>query len=183
MSNIGDRGYIGPQTTIGTFGPLVKDKIHNPHATLLALFLNAVHEEFGELDSLKAIKSESDHLRRYLPLNPTMLQSGGEFKADSLRFNDARMMVRDFDALFHRFMHECQFPEISRAAGLAAKTTNTIIEPWPMRLKKRALHRLSLTSFLRLVTWGPRGMSNGRDYPECSFVHHLERSIRTRIYM
>ncbi|KAH9206685.1 hypothetical protein DL95DRAFT_486583 [Leptodontidium sp. 2 PMI_412] len=138
VSNIGDRGYTGPQTTIGTFGPLVKDKIHNPHATLLALFLNAVHEEFGELDSLKAIKSESDHLRRYLPLNPTMLQSGGEFKADSLRFNDARIMVRDFDALFHWFMHECQFPEISRAAGLAAKTTNTIIEPWPMRLNKGA---------------------------------------------
>ncbi|KAH0565170.1 hypothetical protein GP486_001434 [Trichoglossum hirsutum] len=138
VSNIGDRGYIGPQTTLSTFGPLLKRKTQNSHATLLALFLNAVHEVSTPMDNLNAIKSESDELRQYLPASPAMFQNRDSYDADFMRFNDARMMFRDFDKLFKRFMYECRFEEIGKAAGLKVKSNNTIIEPWPMRLKKNA---------------------------------------------
>jgi hypothetical protein len=87
------------------------------------------------MDQLTSIKTESNRLIKYLPLSPAMLPNRN---ADFMRFNDARIMFRDFDKLFQRFCHECQFEEIGKGAGLKMKSNNTIIEPWPMRLKKNA---------------------------------------------
>ncbi|KAJ5047251.1 uncharacterized protein L3040_003090 [Drepanopeziza brunnea f. sp. 'multigermtubi'] len=160
VSNIGDRGYLGPQTIIGTFGPLLKDKSHNPCATLLTLFLNAVHEEFSEADSLLTIKSESIRLQNYLPTDPAKFQPGHMFDAEFMRFNDARLMVRDFDKVFEKFMQKCDFPEIGKAAGLVAKSKNTIIEPWPLRLTTKStraefdlLHASGHIGSERYVEW------------------------------
>lgn len=44
VSNVTDRGYLGPKIVLDTFCPLLKPKTDNLHATLGALFLNAVHE-------------------------------------------------------------------------------------------------------------------------------------------
>jgi hypothetical protein len=112
------------------------------------------------MDYLASIKSESDRLRQYLPLSPAMFQSRDGFNADFMRLNDARSMVRNFDNLFKRFMDECRFKEISKAAGLKEKSKNTVIEPWPMRLNKNAtqdefdiLHASGHMGSERYVEW------------------------------
>ncbi|MCJ1307220.1 hypothetical protein MMC25_000866 [Agyrium rufum] len=140
VSNIGDRGYLGPQMTLATFGPLLKIKAENPHATLLLLFLNAIHEVSTAEDHLGSMKPEIERIRKYLELDPAVFRNrdGMKYSADFHRFNDGRLMFRDFDKLFSRFHQECQLDKIGEAVGLEMKWKNTIIEPWPMRIKKNA---------------------------------------------
>ena len=115
---------------------MLKRKAQNAHATLLALFLNAVHEAFTPTDYLTSIKSEGDRLRRYLPIEPATLRN--ENSADFLKFNDARIMFRDVDKAFQSYVKEYHFEEAAKAAGLKMKSKNTIVEAWPMRLKSNA---------------------------------------------
>jgi hypothetical protein len=141
LSNIADRGYLGPEKTLATFGPLLKRNTQNPNATLVALFLNAVHEVFSHLDSIGSISSDMDRMRPYMSVTREMIQHSNASNADMLKFMNARPMFRDFDELFSRYMRECRFDEISKAAGLKMISKNTIIHPWPMRLKKNATQR------------------------------------------
>lgn len=141
LSNIADRGYLGPEATLTTFGPLLKRSAENPNATLVTLFLNAVHEVYSPLDRLDSIGAATDRLRKYLPLTREMFQQSNSSDPDLLRFIEAQTMFRDFDELFKRFMHECRFDEISKATGLKMKSGNTIVRPWPMRLKKKGTQR------------------------------------------
>ena len=39
---------------------------------------------------------------------------------------------------FQRFMDECRLEKMGKASGLQMKLKNTIVEPWPIRLKKNA---------------------------------------------
>jgi len=68
-----------------------------------------------------------------------MLQSSDMNNADFLRHNNVRFVFRDFDKLFQRFHLECQFEEIGKVAVLKVKSNNTIVEPWPIRLKKNTI--------------------------------------------
>ncbi|KAH8593394.1 hypothetical protein B0O99DRAFT_515819 [Bisporella sp. PMI_857] len=136
VSNIVDRGYLGPQTTLNTFGAMLKARGENPHAAILALFLNAVHEVTNPMEQMASMKLEMDRLRRYIPV--PLSQQHDPYDVDFLRFWDACKLVRDVDKLFNRFMQQCEFTAISRASGLKMKSKNTIVEPWPMRLKKDA---------------------------------------------
>jgi len=141
LSNIADRGYLGPEITLATFGPLLKRNAQNLDATLVTLFLNAVHEVFSPLDDLASIGSDMGRMRPYMPANRDMIQHSNASNADFLRFMGACCIFRDFDELFKRYMRECRFGEISKAAGLKMNSKNTIIHPWPMRLKKDATQR------------------------------------------
>lgn len=96
------------------------------------------HEVSTPSDHLKSIELESNRLRKYLPLSPASLRDRSEYNADMLKFMDARMMFRDFDGLFERFMKECRLQETGLTMGLQMKSRNTIIEPWPMRIKRSA---------------------------------------------
>ena len=160
LSNIADRGYLGPEMTLATFGPLLKRNTQNPYAALVALFLNAIHEVFSPSDSLNSIHFDMNHMRPYMPATPDMIQGSNSFNADFLRFMDARSMFRDFDELFKRYMRECAFDKISKAAGLKMNLKNTIAHPWPMRLKKNAtqqefefLHASGHNGSERYVEW------------------------------
>ncbi len=136
MSNIGDRGYLGPNVTLSTFGPMLKRKSENPHATLITLFLNAVMEEtnLGEHLHLQ-MANEMKKAKRYLPATPPPTsESCPEF----VRFIEACMYFRDFDIPFGRFVRSCRLDEIAKAAGIEMKPKNTIIDKWPMRLRSNA---------------------------------------------
>ncbi|KAL5325418.1 hypothetical protein ACEPPN_006543 [Leptodophora sp. 'Broadleaf-Isolate-01'] len=50
VSNICDRGYVGPGKTLSTFSLLLKSKTTNPKAILLMLFLNAIGEVYHNND-------------------------------------------------------------------------------------------------------------------------------------
>ena len=60
---------------------------------------------------------------------------------DSVRILSAQPLFRDFDDLFNRFKSECGLDEISKAAQLTLKSENTIVRPWPLRLRKNATQR------------------------------------------
>ena len=141
VSNITDRGYLGPGITLGTFGPLLKRKTQNSNATIVALFLNAVHEVHSPLDLLNSTRSTMERVRSYIPVTRDMVQASTEHSANLVRFLSAEVLFRDFDDLFNRFKRECHLNEISKAAGLTMKSENTIVRPWPMRLRKNATQR------------------------------------------
>ncbi|KAF7928559.1 uncharacterized protein EAE98_005615 [Botrytis deweyae] len=150
VSNIGDRGYIGPQKLLMTFAPYLKRKSQNPHATLLALFLNAVHESRTENDYIESIATDSAKLHRYMTIQRDMLQP---YNADFLRYNDARSKFQDVDELFDRFMKECCLYEISEMEGLKIKIKNTLVEKWPLRMRNGAKQE----EFDRLLASGHLG--------------------------
>ena len=60
---------------------------------------------------------------------------------DSVRLLSAQRLFRKFDDLFDRFKSECGSDEISKAAQLTMKSENTIVRPWPLRLRKKATQR------------------------------------------
>jgi hypothetical protein len=160
VSNITDRGYLGPELTLSTFGPLLKSKSQNPKATLLALFLNAIHEEesYGG-NVIASLQSDKERMRKYLTITQEMFTRGPS-NADFVRFIEASAMFRDFDEPFRRFMEQCRLGEISAFNGLRVKEINSIVRPWPLRLGKTAtkeefdiLHASSHLGSERYVEW------------------------------
>lgn len=141
LSNITDRGYLGPRATLAAFGPLLKRKTENPSATMVALFLNAVHEVYSPLDYLSSIHSDMERLRSYISVTRDVVQDGSRFNPELIKFMSAQVLVREFDELFSRFKCECRLDEISKATGLRMRSKNMIVQPWPMRLKKNATQR------------------------------------------
>lgn len=141
VSNIADRGYLGPETTLATFGPLLKRNPDNPNATIVALFLNAVHEVYSQHGYLSPRRSDMARLVSYIPMTRDMVQDSSRSNADSVRLLSAQLHFRDFDDLFNRFKSECRLDEISQAAQLIMKSENTIVRPWPMRLSQNATQR------------------------------------------
>lgn len=106
------------------------------------------------------IKEEADELFKLMPFDPRVLRSGNPADPDLLRMNDARMHFRDFDKFFDRYMQKLEFGNIGRQAGLAMKKKNTVIEKWPLRLKKgateeefRILHSSGHVGSERYVEW------------------------------
>ena len=69
------------------------------------------------------------------------VQASSRSNADFVKFLSAEVLFRDFDDLFNRFKSECRLSEISKAAGLTMKSENTIVRPWPLRLRKNATQR------------------------------------------
>ncbi|OCL12153.1 hypothetical protein AOQ84DRAFT_420874 [Glonium stellatum] len=139
VSNITDRGYLGPQLTLSVFGPLLKPKSQNPKATLLALFLNAVHEDGSYYERvMAAVGAHKARILKYLPISPATFASGGPCNAEFLRFIGASALFLDFDEPFRQFMEQCQFHEISVSNGLRMRQKNSIVRAWPLRLSKTA---------------------------------------------
>ena len=141
VSNITDRGYLGPKITLATFGPLLKRKTENPNATIVALFLNAIHEVYSHHEFLKSALSTMERLRSYIPMTRDMLQASSRPNAAFVRFLSAEVLFRDFDGLFNRFKRESRLEEISKAVSLTMKSENTIVRPWPLRLRTNATQR------------------------------------------
>ena len=107
----------------------------------MALFLNAVHEVYSEADYLGSILSDMERMRSYMPTTRDMVQDSSRSNPDFLRFLTAQVLFRDFDELFNRYKCECRLDEISKAAELTMDSKNTIVRPWPMRLRKNATQR------------------------------------------
>ena len=138
LSNITDRAYLGPTATLFTFGPLLKRKAENPNATIVALFLNAVHEVFNPQDYRSSARSAMDRLRSYIPVTRDMVQDGSMSNPGFIKLMSAQGLLWDFDELFSRFIRDCRLDEIGQATGLKMKSKNTIVQPWPMRIKRNA---------------------------------------------
>lgn len=121
-----------------TFAPYLKRKSQNPHATLLALFINAVHECSTVEDYLGDMKFEIERLNKYMPLDPKLFLGREASNADFLRYNDARSMFRNVDKPFDKFMKECSLDQLSLNTGMKMKTKHTLVDKWPLRLRMGA---------------------------------------------
>lgn len=141
LSNIVDRGYLGPAASLAAFGPLLKPRTENSNATIVALFLNAVHEVYAPLDDINSMHSDLDRLRAYIPITRSVEKNSNSSNPDLIRFMSARMLVRDFDELFTRFKSACRLDEITKAMRLKMNSKNTIVQPWPMRITETATQR------------------------------------------
>lgn len=160
VSNIADRGYLGPQAVLSTFAPLLKRKTQNASSSLLTLFLNTVHEVFTDAEDAASLPATLLQVQQYLKVTPDMFQPQNKYSADVLRLLDARAVFRNYDELFDRFMRECRLDDLGTAAGLKRRSRHTIIEPWPMRLRPdatksefEALRASGHTGSERYVEW------------------------------
>jgi hypothetical protein len=98
--------------------------------------LNAIYEVFTSAVEARLMKSELGRISRYLQA-PQILDGDCD-NPDLLKYPEARILVRDNDALFERYMRMHHFEVIAKEVGVEMKEENTVIEKWPMRLKKGA---------------------------------------------
>jgi hypothetical protein len=73
----------------------------------------------------------------YAQVTPTVFSQDIK-NTEVIKFVKAHNLFQDCDALFDRFMRECSLRRIRRATGLNVKFTNTIAQPWTLRIKTNA---------------------------------------------
>ena len=168
VSNIVDECYLGVHRTLAIFAPLLKPPSINPHAALLTLFLNACeivdYESEPNLD-----RAQIEMILKYAHLNLGDIRRAASPAApEAFKFLAASQLVRDYDTLFARYEAEVGVSAAGGNAGLRIRVPNTVIEAWPMRLKKRfgeegaeeefrAVMESSCTGAERYVEWIRKG--------------------------
>ncbi|XXG94485.1 hypothetical protein Hte_000742 [Hypoxylon texense] len=153
VSNISDAGYLGMPRTIGYIGRLLKQPNENPNATLVALFLNAVDEMYDDSEKRKAVESEIKQVWSYMPPRPPT----GPYDADIIIGDVATQQVRDVDKHFNSYMKMQNFAMLTELSGMEFKRQHTIIDPWPLRLKKKPHQKGAKEEFLTLLSSGHSG--------------------------
>jgi hypothetical protein len=159
VSNICDRGYIGPHRTLSTFSSLLKSKSQNPRATLLLLFLNVVREEDDHHNTRfnAATMAQRGHLvkKYFSDMKPSHVDAAlGKGGLASMQYittpevvllTDVMTCWDDFDVSFARFLEnadpESEKPvslkELAIRHGLRIKDKHSIVSPWPYRASEK----------------------------------------------
>jgi hypothetical protein len=147
VSNICDRGYVGPEWTLELIGQLLKPKEQNPKATLLMLFLNVIGEVYHfDTNYEKQRGNESMKLiQKFIPMTPALIMRamvGGEqammSSPELIRMSSCYTMFGDFDKAFSIFLKDIGMDKIARQCGMIAKKTHTIVKPWPLRITEQS---------------------------------------------
>ena len=157
VANIADMHDLGLEKTLQSCGSLLKTPAVNPHATLIALFMNAVRyaeEDLGEDYVRKSLESTVEKCMRFLPALPSVPK---KTDAATMRIAEAKDIFRDLDHLFERYMKILNFDIVGREAGLRMKTANTVIDAWPLRLRKGYGEPGTQEAFDRLIESGSAG--------------------------
>ncbi|KAL7628839.1 hypothetical protein AAE478_000354 [Parahypoxylon ruwenzoriense] len=134
--------------TIYYIGRLLKPPYENPQATLVTLFLNAVDESFDDADKRRVAESEMKEVFKYMPPTPPT----GFYDASLIVSDIATQQVRDVDKYFDRYMKTQRFSDLHELSSIAPKEKHTIIDPWPMRLKKKPHQRGAKEEFTILLS-------------------------------
>ncbi|KAI5866987.1 hypothetical protein GGS23DRAFT_299667 [Durotheca rogersii] len=147
VSNISDKGYLGTAQTLYYIGRLLKHPSENPHATLVTLFLNAVDEIFDDDEKRKVLVSEMREVCKYItPSTPR-----AKYDANLILCDFALPQIRDVDKYFDRYMKTSNFDSICQLSGMSFKKKHTIIDPWPLRLKKKHYQKGAKEDFFNLL--------------------------------
>jgi hypothetical protein len=136
-SNIADQNYIGYTAAIKTFVPLLKDKLENPHATLLLFFTTAVNDNrmFGDLSATEQLSVDNffshrrDQVQAFGTLPPRIHP---EFRF-RLRWSNH---VVDYDTYFEDFAVRNGLATIARTmkAQLKDSHIHSIVPRSPYRI-------------------------------------------------
>ncbi|KAH6612355.1 hypothetical protein C7974DRAFT_466782 [Boeremia exigua] len=140
VSNICDRGYVGFERVLSTFGPLLKSKAVSPHATLLMLFLNAVGEVYEQHDrnGQRRFRESRRLMQQFIPLTPqnimSMMVGDAMSSPEMIRISSCYTMFGDLEKAFGVYMEETQMYRFMQKHGMKIKRKDSIVEPWPLRI-------------------------------------------------
>jgi len=134
-SNIADIWCLGVKQLVTRLLPLLQASVNNPHATLMTTFMNAVHE-IRRHDTPQSMHHEVARVMEYIPL-PRPPGRNPPDAAFTLRIT-ALELVRDNAFYFNKYMKQLDFEGVARTAGARMKTRNSIVEDWPLRVKRKA---------------------------------------------
>lgn len=133
-SSLAEHPSIGLKRTLTLFGPLLKTPSQNPHARLLTLFAKAANDT--HTPTTASNKKDASIVAEFLPAPDST--PGDTLSAEYAQFMAAMKIVRDYSASFARYMQKINFADAADATDMAVVETNTVVEAWPTRLKKRA---------------------------------------------
>ncbi|KAH7397561.1 hypothetical protein BKA64DRAFT_642709 [Cadophora sp. MPI-SDFR-AT-0126] len=88
----------------------------DPHATLITLFLHAIHEINTDTKSSTTIKSDLAKVSKYLP-RPTPIIDPSRSSAAMINWVEFRVMFWDFDGIFGEYMVKMGFEDMARETG------------------------------------------------------------------
>ncbi|QSZ28709.1 hypothetical protein DSL72_003209 [Monilinia vaccinii-corymbosi] len=141
-SNIGDSTYIGPVKLLRTFAPYLKGKLQNPHATLLALFQNAVFQyttlEVEDDNDKMGAELRLRRLGKYMPMGRRLLLACEPWNPAALKCHDALSLFQDFDKPFDKFLKGYHLDQLSLSEGIKMKEKHTLVDKWPLSLRMGA---------------------------------------------
>ncbi|KAM0802877.1 hypothetical protein BDR22DRAFT_903758 [Usnea florida] len=149
--------YLGLDKTLQTLGPLLKRAAENPHATLIALFMNATHQaekDLGDSYVTDSMRLAMKKVVQFLPVKETPINGTS---AALVRVMLAKDIFRDLDHLFTHYMKLTDFGRASREAGMTMRARNTVIDPWPLRLRKEYGESGAQEEFDRLMSSSSSG--------------------------
>ncbi|KAI9903766.1 hypothetical protein N3K66_000295 [Trichothecium roseum] len=134
VSNIADRGYVGLRYTLGAMLPLLQDNHVNPHATLIALFINAVGETENRQDVAREYTAATRVVKRLMPHFPAHIRLSHTTFA-----YDAKLMVLEnthsqfmfHDQVFDRYLSSNDADNLAILFRAAIKQVHTIVQTWP----------------------------------------------------
>ncbi|KAF2016823.1 hypothetical protein BU24DRAFT_366243 [Aaosphaeria arxii CBS 175.79] len=183
VSNICDRGYLGPSTTLATFSSMLKAKSKSPRATLLMLFLNAVREEeryCGGAFNTKTTALFNRVVREYLDVEQTLIDAimgKGDMSSFKHMLSPDFYLVTglldlcgDFDTYFKRFLDQVgsekgiSMSDVARQHGVRIKSENTIMELWPYRLTES----MTKEEVMLLLAEGTTGHERYMEFERCN---------------
>ena len=104
VANIVDMPYLGLDITLRSLGPLLRKKAENPHATLIALFMNAIHhaeKDLGNSYIESNLRLAMTKVVQFLPVKETPIN---RTSAAMVRMMLAKDIFRDLDHLFTHYM-------------------------------------------------------------------------------
>ncbi|KJX98201.1 hypothetical protein TI39_contig428g00014 [Zymoseptoria brevis] len=137
-SNIADVGYLGIARVLDKLGPLLRPHAENPHATLLAFFMNAVKFIDYESPDQKIKVREAGEACKYF-LNKTRPMAMTD--ATMVNMMQSASLCRDSEAYFSKYMQKFMFEEMEQHSGelvkggMSMKKQHTIIDKYPYALK------------------------------------------------
>ncbi|KAL8670788.1 MAG: hypothetical protein Q9168_004686 [Polycauliona sp. 1 TL-2023] len=138
VGHVVDHAWLGLSHTLKTFAPLLKKRVLNPRAALVALFLNACEEAARVMDIQSNVGEPTSRMNRALEY--LSLDNGGMIAPNSpqmMTIATAMDLLKDYDRIFAWYMDRFKFDACSKHFGLQMRVQNSVVEAWPMRLKKK----------------------------------------------
>ncbi|KAF2730472.1 hypothetical protein EJ04DRAFT_586287 [Polyplosphaeria fusca] len=148
VSNICDRGYLGPESVFATFAPLLKPASQTTKGILLMLYLNAVIEECHSRDGeVEDLHSKTQQAMKFLKNDsPARLRKFRNSIIDThnpeaVRMSMASAMFLDFKKDFQTFSEKVQMDQLVKKHKLKIRRKHTIVEPWPFKLSAQSTQK------------------------------------------
>ncbi|KAK7937625.1 uncharacterized protein PG986_014493 [Apiospora aurea] len=159
-------GHLGNETF-----SRIESSLDNKHATLLTLFMNAVHETMTDQDKLFEMTLNSPVTKRLLQYLPPKRRPTSPYDPELVKVSLARDIVSTYDHVFDRYVKEHNLDKLAALLGAGMKSRHTIVDKWPYRLKLHPGQPGAQAEFDSLMAGG---VSSKECYTEWERSHQIE---------